>query len=134
VNWLAVIVAAVIQMVLGFLWYGPLFGKTWMSLMSITPQAMSERMASGGMGKTYAWSFVGALVTAAVLGKLVGTFGATSVSDGASVGFWAWLGFVATVTLGSVLYERRPVGLYTLNNGYQLVSLAVMGAVLAVWR
>ncbi len=42
--------------------------------------------------------------------------------------------FVATVTLGSVLYEKRSFSLYALNNGYQLVSLVVMGAVLAVWR
>ncbi len=97
--------------------------------MGITPQAGAE-----GMGKTYAWTFVGSLVTAAVLGKFVGTMGATSIGAGAAVGFWAWLGFVATVTLGSVLYEKRSFSLYALNNGYQLVALVVMGAVLGVWR
>lgn len=132
-NWLAVIVAAILQMVLGFLWYGPLFGKTWMSMMGIAPQASTGAMGKG-MGKTYAWTFVGSLVTAAVLGKLVGAMGATSTGAGAAVGFWAWLGFVATVTLGSVLYEKRSFSLYALNNGYQLVSLVMMGEVLAAWR
>ncbi len=129
-NWLAVIIAAVAQMALGFIWYGSLFGKTWMAMMGINQQTMSRE----GMGKTYALQFVGSLVTAAVLAKLIGAMGATSVGAGVATGFWVWLGFVATVTLGSVLYERRSFNLYALNNGYQLVSLAVMGAVLAVWR
>jgi hypothetical protein len=29
VNWLAVLVAAVVTFVLGGVWYGPLFGKVW---------------------------------------------------------------------------------------------------------
>ncbi len=128
-NWLAVIVAAILQVVIGFIWYGPLFGKTWMSMMGMTQQTMSR----AGMGKTYAWSFVGSLVTAGVLAKLVGVMGARTLGAGITAGFWVWLGFVATVTLASVLYEKRSVSLYALNNGYQLVSLAVMGAVLAVW-
>lgn len=128
-NWLAVIVAAILQVVIGFIWYGPLFGKTWMSMMGMTQQTMRRE----GMGKTYAWSFVGSLVTAGVLAKLVGVMGARTLGAGITAGFWVWLGFVATVTLASVLYEKRSVSLYALNNGYQLVSLAVMGAVLAVW-
>ncbi len=128
-NWLAIIVAAVVQMALGFLWYGPLFGKTWMSLMGISQQ----NIPSGGMGKTYAWSALGSLVTAFVLSKVVIAMGASSLGAGIVVGFWIWLGFVATVTLGSILYERRSSNLYILNNGYQLVALAIMGAILAVW-
>jgi hypothetical protein len=129
VNWVAVVVAAIAQMVLGFIWYGPLFGKTWMSMMGINPQTVRRE----GMGKTYAWQAVGSLVTAAVLGRLVATMGASTAGAGIVAGFWVWLGFVATVTLSSVLYERRSFNLYALNNAYQLVSLAVMGAVLAAW-
>ncbi len=127
---IAIVVAAIVQVILGYLWYGPLFGKTWMSLMGINPQTMSRE----GMGKTMTWTVVGSLVTAAVLSKLVGMVGAGTVGAGVALGFWVWLGFVATVTLASVLYEKRSVNLYILNNGYQLVSLVVMGAILAGWR
>jgi hypothetical protein len=129
VNWVAVVVAAIAQMVLGFIWYGPLFGKRWMSLMGVNPPSKPPE----GMWKTYAWSALGSLVTAAVLDRLVATMGASTAGAGIVAGFWVWLGFVATVTLASVLYERRSINLYVLNNGYQLVSLAVMGAVLAAW-
>ncbi|HEV8354529.1 MAG TPA: DUF1761 domain-containing protein [bacterium] len=128
-RWLPVIVAAVAQMVLGFIWYGPLFGKTWAGLMKMdTTQA--DRSA---LTRIYAWSFVGSLVTAFVLDQFVRWTGATTAAAGATIGFWAWLGFVATVTAASVLYERRPTALYLLNNGYQLASLLVMGAILGAW-
>lgn len=36
-------------------------------------------------------------------------------------------------TLGSVTFEKRPLELYTINNGYLLLALLLMGVVLAVW-
>ena len=35
VDPVAVLLAAVISYVIGFAWYGPIFGKTWMKLMKI---------------------------------------------------------------------------------------------------
>ena len=36
-------------------------------------------------------------------------------------------------TIGSVTYERKPFMLFLLNNGYLLLSLLAMSAILAVW-
>lgn len=131
-SYVVVIVAAIVQMILGFLWYGPLFGKTWMSLMGITPQRGGS--GGGGMSATYAWTFVASLVSAGVLRKFATTVAARDLGAGIMLGLLVWLGFVATVTLGSVLYEKRPVKLYILNNAYQLINLAVTGAIVAAWR
>ena len=49
------------------------------------------------------------------------------------VGFFNWLGFVAVATLGSVTFEKRPLKLYLINNGYLFLALLLMGAVLAIW-
>jgi len=129
-SYLAIIVAALAQFVLGWLWYGRLFGKRWMSLMGINPQSINRE----GMGKTLVWTFIGSLVTAGVLRKFATMVGAHTVGAGVALGAMVWFGFIATVTLASVLYEKRSVNLYVLNNGYQLVSLAVMGAIVAAWR
>jgi len=129
VNWVAIVIAAIAQFIIGWIWYGPLFGKTWMSMMGMSQQSMSRE----GMRKTMTLTFIGSLVTAAVLSMLVGWMGAKTLSAGIAAGFWAWLGFVATVTLGGVLFAKMSWNLYILNNAYQLVSLAVMGAILAKW-
>jgi hypothetical protein len=129
VNYLAIIVAAIINLVLGFLWYGPLFGRRWLALSNIT----QEQMRSGGIAKTTAGSFVIALIVFYVLSLVVDWTGAKTVGAGLTAGFWVWLGFVGTVTFNSVLYEFRPTALWALNNGYHLLTLLIGGALLAVW-
>lgn len=123
-------------MVVGFLWYGPLFGRQWIRMMNFTQQDM-ERAKAKGMGKTYLLSFIGALVTAYVLHHLIVFASAFTGAEGASAGimaaFWAWLGFVATVTLNNVLWEGRSWKMWLLTNGHQLVSLIVMGWIMASW-
>lgn len=137
INYGAMILAAVLNMALGFVWYGPLFGKTWMGLMGITTDAINAQKAKEGMWKGYLLTFVGSLVTAYVLAHVLvfasyytQTWG---IQAGLMAGFWSWLGFIAPVTLGSVLWEGKPWKLWFLNNGYQLISLLLMSTVLALW-
>lgn len=133
VNYFAVVTAAFSSMVLGSLWYGPLFGKLWMKLSG-------HKMNSGGknnMGMLYGIAAVGAFVEAYILSHVLvfasSYMDTSGVSAGLSSGFWMWLGFVATVTLGNVLWYGQSWKLWFLVNSYYLTSLLVMGAILAVW-
>jgi hypothetical protein len=69
-----------------------------------------------------------------VLAHFVKFTGAETAASGALTGFWLWLGFVVTTNLESVIFEGRPLGLYLISNGYHLVGMLGMGALLAVWR
>ena len=133
VNWLAVIVTAVISMAVGAAWYSPLlFSKRWMSIMAKDrgePVTMGE-----GVAKLYIINFVGAFLLAYILARFVGYRGAASLGQGALTGIMAWVGFVITTSLGGILFERRPFGLYAINNAFHFVTMAIGGAVLAVWR
>ncbi len=137
INYWAVLVAAVFNMVLGSLWYGPLFGKKWTSLMAFTPESMAAAKAKG-MTTSYVIMMVGSLIMAFVLAHAVifaNTYMNTSgVAAGLIVGFMNWLGFVAPVTLGTVLWDGKPWKLWVINAGYYFVGLIVMGAILAVWK
>ena len=138
VNYLAVLGAAVISMVLGFLWYGPLFGKQWMAMMGWTKEKMSSKPEQTEMMKLYGLQALGSLFMAFVLAHAL-TFakaylGTEGVSAGLQTGFWNWLGFVAPVTLGSVLWEGKSWKLWLFNNGYNLTSLLFMGVTLSLWK
>jgi hypothetical protein len=134
INYPAVVVSAIAYWVLGALWYSPLlFARPFIALKGWTPEEVAALQAAGA-GKEIAAALVGALVLAYVLAHFVKFTGAETVGDGLQTGFWLWLGFVVTTNLETVLFEARPLGLYLINNGYHLVGLLGMGAMLAVWR
>ncbi len=126
VNYLAVAGAAVASMAIGMLWYGPLFGKKWMSLMGLKSMKMGSSMSP-------LYGFIGALVMSYVLANIVGFSGAKTLADGAITGFWVWLGFIAVMGSHTVIWENKPKELYFLNMGYWILNLLVMGAILAAW-
>jgi hypothetical protein len=130
VIWLAVIVAAVVKFVIGGVWYAPpVLGTTWQGLVRLTPEEMRAGLAPAMVAQ-----IVGDLVMAYVLARLIIHYGAPSIANGALVGFMAWIGFVATVSLGQVFYERKPFMLWVINNGYQLIGIVAMGAILGWWH
>jgi len=124
---------SIVVFIIGWLWYGPLFGKMWMKLSNISAADVAKAKKKGMAGKLVL-NFVGTLVTAFVFAKILASVGAASAVAGAVTGFWIWLGFLAATTLlGSVLWENKPWGLFVLNGLYWLVSLLVMGALLVAW-
>ena len=132
INLVAVLVAAIATMAVGAVWYSPaLFAKQWMKLAGIAQKDIDSQKKE--MPKFYGAAFIAALITAYVLAIFVKFAAADTVFSGIVVGFWAWLGFVATTSLSQVIWEKRNTNLYVLNNGQILVSFAVMGAILAMW-
>ena len=135
VNLWSVLAAAVATMVVGFLWYSPfLFAKPWTLAMGYDPndKAKMEEMRRGA-GKLYGITFVASLISAFVLAKIIDVTTVTAVLYGMKIGFAVWLGFVTTVQLTSTLFKRRPIKLYLIDTGYQLVCYLAMGAILAKW-
>jgi hypothetical protein len=129
VNWLAVIVAAIVGFVVGWLWWGPLFGKKWMALSGVKPTKDMKK----GMGSKMIIALLANLIMAYVLAALLFSSGTSGIMAAATLGFWVWLGFVATVMVGGVLWENKPWGLFWLNSIGWLVSIVIIAGVLAVW-
>jgi hypothetical protein len=133
VNMAGVLAAAIVGMVIGALWYSPvLFAKRWMSLIRFSEQDLAKAK-EGGMGTSYALAFLGKFVMSYVLANMLVLTGAVTLADGALIGFWAWLGFIATTTMDVVLWERKPWGLYVLNNAHSLVVILVIASMLTWW-
>ena len=129
INYLAVLVAAVINMVVGAIWYSPvLFAKDWSKLTGRKANEMGDGSTS------YVITFAGALLQAYILTHFVSYSGAVTAVEGAMTGFWLWLGFVAVVSAVHLVFEGRSWTLWRINAGYFLVVLLINGAILAAWR
>lgn len=125
-----VIIAAVINMGLGAFWYSMSgFGKSWMKLSGLSKEDLDQAKKKG-MAMSYALATIGSLVLAYVFAHVLAYSEATTVAEGLQGAFWMWLGFVAVVLMGSILWEGKSWKLFAINSGYYLVSLLIMSVVL----
>ncbi len=128
INWLAVLVAGIVNMAVGFVWYGPLFGKTWKSLMGFTDESMkSMKMTST---QAMVGGFITALIMAYVLAHFMGLLGIADLGAAMQLACWIWLGFMATVMVGSYLWEGKPFKLFVLNAVEGFVAIHLMALVI----
>lgn len=133
-NWLAVFVSGIAAMVIGYIWYGPLFGKPWMKLVGRTKEEIEKE--SKEMWKTYGMMFVAALVTSYVLDftiRMGEVIMPRSAMSGVMAAFWVWLGFIAAVKLSDVIFNKKPWKLYGIEVGYYFAFLLVAGVILGAW-
>jgi fluoride ion exporter CrcB/FEX len=126
-NWLAVIVAALAGFAVGGVWYGPLFGKSWMAEVGMT----EERARSANMAKVYGGALLLNLVASFSLAMFIGR---NDVNFGVFAGFMTGFTFVS-MALGVIyLFEQRSLKLWLINAGYQTIVFTVMGAILGAWH
>src|SRR2546427_13291854 len=106
VNYLAIVVAAVVALVIGFIWYSPpVFGNRWMAYLGTTQAQLGNPgptgMAVGG---------VAALVNAGGRALLSLDLGGETIKDGGVLGARAWRGFFAAVPHAPVPIVEKPPG------------------------
>lgn len=128
INPLAVIVSAVAMMALGFLWYGPIFGKMWMAAIGKTPEEISSP------GPAYGVTTVAAVVHALAMAMVISAASAHDLMAGITLGAIVGIGFISTSQLSNSVFESRPWTVTFLFAGYQIVGSIIMGAIIGFWR
>lgn len=129
INYLAVIVAALSDFVVGALWYSPLlFAKPWMKANGFTP----EDLKKGNPAVTYTVVLVLSLVISYILALFLGTPD-TDATRGLAVGVHAGVLAVCAMTV-IALFEKRSLGYILVNSGYIFVGFVVKGLILGAWR
>jgi hypothetical protein len=135
-NLVAILVAAVATMPIGFLCYSPLlFANPWMREMGYDPndkERIKEMQKSAG--PTYLVAFIASLVSAFILALFLHHMNVQNLECGLLIGSHVWLSFVATVQLTGALFSKQSLKLFAINTGYQLFCYLVMSAILTLWR
>jgi hypothetical protein len=126
----AIVLAAVVSFMFGWLWYGILFPKQWMAAAGKTE---ADLKAQGGPTPTpFVISFVALLVMAWVLAGVMGHLGtgAITLRSGVIAGALMWLGFVATTLAVNHTFQGAKPVLTLLDGGHWLGVLLLQGAVI----
>lgn len=131
INYLAVIVSALIAMALGAFWYSPvLFGKAWMAGIELKQEDISKNAAT----KSMIVSMITTLIEIFCLAALIETAKWSGVIIGAHVGLLTGVGLVAAVLLSNSMYEGRPVKVWFINASYRVVYFLIAGLILGAWQ
>lgn len=125
-NYLAVLVAAVLAFGFGAAYYGVL-SKPWMKASRVDPENGPP------LAPLLVTSFVCELVMAFVLAALIAGLGAAGLGAGIATGFLVWLGFMATTTVINQRYEGFGWDLSIIDAGHWLGVALIMGAIIGWW-
>lgn len=127
VNYVAVIVAAIVAIVIGYLWYAVIFAEAYRREMKMTKQ-QSDAMMKKGMWATV----VAPLLTAFVLAVIIKSVGATTVMDGIVVALWAVIGFFLPLELISMTFGNESMTTFWINVAHHVVALGAIGIILVL--
>jgi len=134
VNYLAVLFAAIASMVVGSIWYGPLFGKMYTSVMGMDKMSPEQREAmKKGMAGMYIGQFVASLVMFYVLAWVIVGLGHHSLMGGLKTALLVWIGFFVPLKLGDALWGGKMT-LFWLGIGNSLITLLVAGAIIGAMK
>jgi hypothetical protein len=156
VNFLALLIAAISSLVVGFIWYNPkVFGNIWMKESGMTEEKMkgSNMIMIFGLSIVYAFfiSFILQMLVIHQFGALGMVGGDTSIAKpsydafmadygtafrsfkhGALHGFMTGLFLILPVTGVGALYERRSFKYVLVSGGYWVVSMMIMGGIICM--
>lgn len=125
-NILAGVVASFSGLVVGYIWYSVLFAKKWQKLSGVTDAQLNKGMLIRIIG-SFAFSLIMSLNLAAFIGP------DATPQFGLFAGMAAGIGWVAAAFGNNYLFEHRPIGLFFINAGYNIVILSLMGLIIGLF-
>jgi len=162
INWLALLAAAVVPLLIGFIWYHEkLMGAKWMKEAAMTP----EKIQTGNMGLIFGVTFVFSFLLAfglnftiihqwglfgTLLGRpdmspdaeefkivrdLMSKYGTNfrSFGHGAMHGSMYGLLFALPILGINALFERKSWTYILIHLGFWVITLGIMSGIISVW-
>lgn len=163
INWLAVLVAALVPMVMGFIYYNPkVMGTIWMKAADVT----EEKMKGGNMGLIFGLSFFFSLMLALSMNNLTihqfnipglfnvhgqdpapGSPEATFIADfftkygmlhrtfthGMVHGMITVVFFGLPILATNAMFERKGWKYIMVNFFYWFITIGIMGGIVCGW-
>lgn len=131
VNWISMVIATLIPMVVGFIYYNPkVFGNAWMNSLGITEEDIKKQ----NMAKTYGIAIVMSFILAFFLINFNNSPGQEGEFDtfkhGAFHGLFLGIVVAMPILMTNGLFELKNLKNIFINIGYWIITLVLMGGVL----
>ncbi|HEX9503301.1 MAG TPA: DUF1761 domain-containing protein [Patescibacteria group bacterium] len=128
INWLAVIMAMIAQMVVGFVWFSPaLFFQKWLDANQLQAPRKPE-----------AWIFIVMVIltfiSTTALAAILRNIGSRTAFAGIIAAGFIWTATLMPFIAGTTLSTGRKYSLIALEYGHTIIGLLIAGAILAAWH
>lgn len=136
INYWAVLVCAIASMIVGSVWYGPIFGKKWMQICGADKLDMEARKKmQKAAGPLYLAQFLLTLLQLWVFANILNYWpGASTVW----IAVFMWVGFIMPTIAGSSMWNNDTSKVkwarFLIQSGYQLVMFIIFGLILGLWK
>lgn len=136
INYLAVVVCAILALIIGVIWYGPLFGKKWMEIIGADSKDIEARKK---MQKNAKWLYIIQFVITLFQVWVLAIFmnGWTDFDTAKNV-LWIWAGFIIPTIAATAMWNNDTKKVqwtrFLIQGGYQLVVFIIFGWILMVWK
>ena len=161
-NFYIFFLAALVPMIIGFVWYGPLFGKAWMNQMGFTEESLKGTNMLKTLLICYVLSFLIAFALMPMVIHQMGVYstlaGEPGFSEQTGEAYSYFENFVATYSdrfrtfkhgafhgllfgfflilpvIGIIaVFEKKSFKYVAINAGYWIATLAIMGGIICQW-
>lgn len=136
INFSAVLACAVLSMVLGAIWYGPLFGRKWAEIIGANPDDMAARkeMQKRAM-PLYFLQFLITLFQVTILSFYIqGWKEATGLVNA----LWICAAFILPTVAAGSMWNNDSAKIswarFLIQAGYYLILFAMFGLILGMWK
>ncbi len=132
VNIWALLVSTVASLIIVTVWYSDyVLGKEWRKYMG---NLFTTKPSTKDMIKMFIGQFILTLITNFVLARILFYTDTITWTRGLTVAFFVWVGFIAAIEGGAIIWEKKPWKLVAINAGAYLVAFIVSSIIIAVWR
>ena len=133
-NWLAVIVGAVIYFAIGAAWFTPIvLGRQWQRAIGWDETRRPPEMNP----ITYVGPAIAYLVAAIATGMLALATGSNTVGEGIVLGLVVGIGFALTLTAVDAMFDPnkpQPWTWFAITGAYHLLGLLIVAVLVSVWH
>ena len=124
INWLGVIISAIIMFIVRYLWAAHFGGADWAHFATKAVADVQANHKAAGM------ALGAAVVTSAVLGWAIGLLRDRSLVSGVGVGIMTAVGFAATTMSAEYIFYGAPLKTFLIDSGQYLAAYVIGGAII----
>lgn len=133
INFMAVIISAIIFFVIGSIWFSFIFRDMWVRELAHHNVIIKEPSAHTIM-MNMILTFVQNIIVSFAIAYLVVMTNSTTMISGLYLGLIAGCGFSAAAIGGVFIWEGRSLRLFFIDAGYQVLGVVTAAIILSLWR